>query len=299
MNATQFKPGRIKMNAIKNLNNLISVRPLSILIIPLCLGLLLSCSGGDVNGPEFNISTDGINFNDQGFTAGKIFIDDREVDNHIRVTVAAVNGEVVVTGESGGQQVKVTAHVYVTSDSQEDARLHLDDLDILVTDDANEILIQTVPPQNINGREYRVEYDIIVPDSFVVEASQVNGSIAILDIQNNIDVWNENGDIMLSGVIGGGTAHVENGRIEGSVVLPVNEGIDLSVINGGLDLSIPKSTSAVFSATVGMNGEIIVSDLEFTESTHTPMALTGTLGNGEGFVVLSTVNGNIEIMGFD
>ena len=299
MNAMQFKSGRIKMNAIKNLNNLISVRSLSILIIPLCLGLLLSCSGGDVNGLEFNISTDGINFNDQDFTAGKILIDDREADNHIRVTVAAVSGEVVVTGESGAQQVKVTARLYVTSDSQEDAELHLDDLDILVTDDTNEILIQTVQPQNINGREYRVEYDIIVPDSFVVVASQVNGSIAILDIQNNIDVSNENGDVLLSGVTGGVTAHVENGRIEGSVVLPVNEGIDLSVINGGLDLSIPKSTSAVFSATVDMNGEIIVSDLEFAESTHTPMALTGTLGNGEGFVVLSTVNGNIEIMGFD
>jgi hypothetical protein len=252
-----------------------------------------------VSGPEFNISADGFKFNDQDFTAGKIFIDDLEVDNHIKVTVAAVNGEVVVTGQSGAQQVKVTAHLYVTSDSQEDAELHLDDLDILVTDDANEILIQTVPPQNINGREYRVEYDIIVPDSFVVVASQVNGSIAILDIQNNIDVSNENGDVSLFGVTGGVTAHVENGRIEGSVVLPFNEGIDLSVINGGLDLSIPKSTSAVFSATVDMNGEIIVSDLEFAESTHTPMALTGTLGNGEGFVVLSTVNGNIEIMGFD
>jgi hypothetical protein len=299
MNAMQFKTGRIKMNSIKKLNNLISVRPLSILIIPLCLGLLLSCSGGDVNGPEFNISTDGFNFNDQDFTAGKIFIDDLEVDNHIRVTVAAVNGEVVVTGQSGAQQVKVTAHLYVTSDSQEDAELHLDDLDILVADDANEILIQTVQPQNFNGREYRVEYDIIVPDRFEVVTSQVNGAIAILDIQNNIDVWNENGDIMLSGVIGGVTAHVENGRIDGSVVLPVNEGIDLSVINGGLDLSIPKSTSAVFSATIDMNGEIIMSDLEFTESTHTPVALTGTLGNGEGFVVLSTVNGNIEIMGFD
>ena len=287
------------MKAIKKLNNLISVRPLSILIIPLCFGLLLSCSGGDVNGPEFNISADGFKFNDQDFTAGKIFIDDLEVDNHIKVTVAAVNGEVAVTGQSGAQQVKVTAHVYVTSDSQEDARLHLDDLDILVTDDANEILIQTVPPQNINGREYRVEYDIIVPDSFVVEASQVNGSIAILDIQNNIDVSNENGDVSLFGVTGGVTAYVENGRIEGSVVLPVNEGIDLSVINGGLELSIPKSTSAVFSATVDTNGEIMVSDLEFAESTHTPMALTGTLGNGEGFVVLSTVNGNIEIMGFD
>lgn len=286
------------MNAIKTIINLISVRSVSILMIFLCVGILLSCSGS-VSGPEFNISADGFNISDPEFTVKKTFKDDFPIENHNRLNVEAINGEVVVTGQDDANRVMVTAHLYVTSASREDAELHLEDLDILVTDDTNEILIKTVQPENINGLKYLVEYDIIVPNSFEVVASQVNGSIAILDIQNNIDVWNKNGDIMLSGVIGGGTAHVENGRIEGSVVLPVNEGIDLSVINGGLDLSIPKSTSAVFSATVVMNGEIMVSDLEFTESTHTPMALTGTLANGEGFVVLSTVNGNIEIMGFD
>jgi hypothetical protein len=286
------------MIAIKTIINLISVRSVSVLMTFLCVGILLSCSGS-VSGPEFNISAEGFNISDPEFTVKKTFKDGFPVENHNRLNVEAINGEVVVTGQDDANRVLITAHLYVSSYSQEDAELHLEDLDILVTDDTNEILIKTVQPENINGLRYLVEYDIIVPNSFEVVASKVNGSIAILDIQNNIDAWNKNGDIMLSGVIGGGTAQVENGRIEGSVVLPVNEGIDLSVINGGLDLSIPKSTSAVFSATVDMNGEIIVSDLEFTESTHTPSALTGTLGNGEGFVVLSTVNGNIEILGFD
>jgi osmotically-inducible protein OsmY len=299
MKSTQLKLRRIKMNAIKTINNLISVRLVSNLIISLCVGILLSCSGGDVSGPEINFSGGGFKDNDPEFTADKTIVDEIPVENHNRIIVEAINGEVVITGQSDAQNVTITAHLYVSSDSQEDADLHLDDLDILVTDSINEILIQTVQPQNINGRTYLVEYDIIVPNSFEVETSQANGTIAILDIQNSVEVSNKNGDVLLSGIVGGIIADVENGSIDGTVVLPLNETIDLSVNNGGLELSIPTSTSAEFSATVHGTGEIIVSDLDLTDPLSTSKSLTGTLGDGESSIVLSTVNGNIEVIGFD
>jgi hypothetical protein len=129
--------------------------------------------------------------------------------------------------------------------------------------------------------------------------SQTNGTIAILDIQNSVEVSNKNGDVFLYGIAGGIIADVENGGIEGTVVLPFNESIDLSVNNGGLELSIPKSTSAEFSATVDGIGEIIVSTLNITDSLITSKSHTGILGNGEGSIVLRTVNGDIEVIGFD
>jgi hypothetical protein len=286
------------MFAVKNSINSLSVKFVSILIISLCLGILLSCSG-EINGPEWNISTDGFKFNDSEFTVDKIFYDDFPVENHIRVNVEAINGEVVVTGQTDAKNVTVTAHLYVGSDSQEDAELHLADLDVLVTDGINEILIQTLQPQNFDGRQYLVEYDIIVPNSLEVVTSQTDGSIAILDIQNRVEVSNKNGDVFLSGIVGGVTADVENGGIEGTVVLPFNETIDFSVNNGGLELSIPTSSSAEFSATVDGTGKINVYDLDITDSLSTSKSLTGTLGNGEGSITLSTVNGNIEVLGFD
>ena len=287
------------MLAITTIVNLTSVRTVSILIFWLCVGILLGCSGGSVSGPEFNISADGFNISDPDFTAQETFKIDFPVENHIRVYVEAINGEVVVTGQEDANRVMVTAHLYVSSDSQEDAELHLEDLDILVTDGTNEILIRTVQPENINGRKYLVEYDIIVPNSFEVVASQVNGTIAILDIQNSVEVSNKNGDVFLSGIVGGILAGIENGNIEGTVVQPLNETIDLSVNNGGIELSIPTSTSAEFSATVDWIGEINVSNLVITDSLSTSKSLTGTLGIGEGSITLSTVNGNIEVMGFD
>jgi len=282
------------MIAINTIINLISVRSVSILMTFLCVGILSSCSGS-VSGPEINFPGVGFNSSDPDFTVKKTFEDDFPVENHIRVNVEAINGEVVVTGQSDAKSVMISAHLYVTSDSREDAELHIEDLDILVTDGADEILIQTVQPENFNGRKYIVEYDIIVPDTFEVVTSQVNGTIAILDIQNSVEVFNENGDVLLHGIVAGITADVENGGIEAIVILPINETIDLSVNNGGLVISIPTSTSAEFSATVAGTGAIIVSDLDIEDSLSTSKSLTGTLGNGEGSITLSTVNGNIEI----
>ena len=283
----------------KTFISLLSVRSVSFLITFLCVGILLSCSGGGGGGPEFNISAGGFKPSDPDFTVEKTFEDEFPVENHTTVNVEAINGEVVVTGQSGAQRIMVTAHLSVSSDSQEDADLHLDDLDILVTEGTNEILIQTVQPESIIGRKYLVEYDIIVPSSFEVVASQANGTIAIFDIQNSVDVSNENGDVLLSDIVGGVTADVENGTIEGTVVLPFNETIDLSVNNGNLELSIPTGTSAEFSATVNGIGEIVVSDLDITDALSTGKSLTGTIGNGDGSIVLSAVNGKIEVIGFD
>ena len=300
MKSLQLKSGGTKMVAVKTFINLLSLKSASILFICACMGFLLGCSAeGTISGPEINISGDGFEPGDPNFTAEKTLADDVQVENHIRVNVEAINGEVVVTGQSGAQRVMVTANLSVSSDSQEDADLHLDDLDVLLTDDTDEILIQTVQPENIIGRRYRVEYDIIVPKSFEVVTSQTNGTVAIFDIQNSVDVSNENGDVLLSDIVGAVTADVANGTIEGTVVLPFNETIDLSVNNGNLELSIPTTTSAEFSATVNGIGEIVVFDLDITDALSTPQSLTGTIGNGDGSIVLSAVNGKIEVIGFD
>ena len=73
MKTSQLNVGRIKMFAIKTIINFISVRSVSILIVSLCVGILLSCSGGDVGSPEFNISTGGFKPNDPDFTVKKTF----------------------------------------------------------------------------------------------------------------------------------------------------------------------------------------------------------------------------------
>lgn len=284
------------MFTIRTFINSLSSRSASILLTFVCIGFLMGCTG-DISGPNINFSADGFKFSDWEFSMQKIFEAELPVESHNQVNIAAINGEVVVTGRRNVDVVMVTAHLMVGSDSQKDAERHIDDLEISVTDSADEISIQTVQPKNTGGREYHVEYDIIVPSDFEVITTQVNGSIDIIDIDNSVDVKNINGDILLSDIVGGVAADVVNGSITATVTLPVDETIDLITDNGGIELRIPHSTSAVLGASV-VNGVIHTSNLEFADLVQTSHSLTGSLGDGEGVIEL-WAGGNINVIGFN
>jgi hypothetical protein len=233
------------------------------------------------------------------FVVGQTYEADFPVDGHDGLNVEAMNGEVTIRGQEDTDSVLVTAYLTVGADSEEDAEMYMEDLDILVTDNANEILIQTIQPEDFKGRSYKIQYDIIVPSDFEVTASQDNGRITIRDIENNVDVWNGNGYILLSDIAGGITAGVDNGRIKGVMVQPDNKTIDLSTTNGGIELHISStSTSAEISATV-VNGNIRVSNLDISDVVKRKKRLTGVIGDGEGVIELNTVNGHIAVIGFD
>lgn len=285
------------MVTIRTFINSLSTRSASIILAFVCIGFLMGCTG-DISGPEINFSADGFKFGDPEFAMQKTFEADVPVENHSSVKLEAISGTVLVTGNRDADTVAVTARIIVGSNSQNDAKLHLDDVDVIVIDSPNEILIQTVQPGKLEGRKYTVEYDIIVPSSLEVMTTQVNGNIEIIDIENSVDVWNTTGDVLLSNIAGGAMAVVSNGSIEGTVFLPVGKTIDLSTNNGNLELNIPPSTSAEFSATV-VNGQISVTDLDFTDVVNTKQRIGGVIGDGEGTIELSTTNGNIALIGFD
>jgi len=262
-----------------------------------CIGFLMGCSG-DVGSPEFHVSGAGFKIRNPVFTAEKIVETEFPVENISSVNIAAINGEVVVTGHRNVDVVMVTAHLIVGSDSQADADSHIDDLEIQVTDSAEEIFIQTVQPQNTDGRKYDVKYDIIIPSGLAVMLTQVNGTIEIIDIENSVDVANTNGDVLLSNILGGVFADVVNGTIAATVTLPVHETIDLIADNGSIELRIPSAISAVVGAAV-VNGIVHTTNLVFADLVQTSRSLSGTLGNGEGVIELWVGNGDISVLGLN
>lgn len=298
MKTSQLRFGGKKIMDTKTFTNSFLVRLASILIISLCIGFFLSCSGGG-SGQEFNITGGGFQSGNSNFRVEKNFKDEFPVENHTRINIEALNGEVVVTGGGDAKKVVVTANLSVGSDSWEDAEMHLGDLEILVTDNVNEILIETVQPEYPKGRNYLVEFDIIVPSGFEVIATQDNGSIDILEIENRVYVSNKNGNIFLYNIAGGVTVDVDSGSIESTVFLPIDEKIDLYTNNGSIELSIPASTSAELFAVVDGIGEIMVSDLDITNAVKTHRSLTGVIGDGAGLIELNVINGNMKITGFN
>ena len=285
------------MIAMRNFLDSLSARSVSTLLAIACIGFLVGCSG-DVNSPKVHVSGVGFDFRNPDFSAEKSITIDIPVDTHSSLNIAAINGEVVVTGHHDVDTVAVTANMIVGSDSQADADSHIDDLEIQVVDSGQEIFIETIQPPDADGRKYDVEYDIRVPSSFAVIATQVNGGMDMVDIENSVDVANTNGDVVLFNIVGGVAADVVNGSIAATVTLPVNEAIDLIIDNGSIELRIPRATSAVVSASVD-SGSITSSNLTFDDLVQTSQSLTGTLGNGDGVITLAAGNGEISILGSD
>ena len=280
-----------------NIETELSRKCLCVLAILLIL-FLPGCSV-DIDGSEWHLGTTVRGNFDYDYTAGRTVTDEVAVHGHTRITVAAMNGEVCVEGRSDTRRVMITANLSVGSSSQTDADLHLEDLEMRVSEDGHEILIETIQPEWSYGRGYRVEYDIIIPEGLEVMATQDNGRISVYDLKNNVEVTNVNGDIQLLNIVGNVRAQLVNGTIETEVIMNENGVLDIETVNGRIELSIPTITSANFMARVDNAGTVFVHNLVFTDSSSTSKSYEGTLGNGDGFISLRTHNGDIDVFGVE
>jgi hypothetical protein len=236
-------------------------------------------------------------------------------ENQTLLKVVAINGSIEIVGVAQLDSIEIWGERRVKSESIEDAELHLPLLQVVVSEDNEKILVQTEQPVHSGGRSYEVEYYIRIPDSWRVEAGQINGRINIREVRQSVDASQTNGEIELNSVKGSvntsqtnGTVTLvdvegnvrgvlTNGNICGKVNIPQAGSCELKTTNGMITLSIPQSTSADLLARV-VNGKITVHNLILQNSTSTPHSLSGTIGQGDGNIDLATVNGNIVLDGF-
>jgi DUF4097 and DUF4098 domain-containing protein YvlB len=219
-----------------------------------------------------------------------------EVDARNQLRLEGINGEVTVRGVEAATTVKIEGERRVGSETIADATAHLAYLQVKIEEKMNEIAVETRQPSNSHGRSYVVDYSITVPRTFKVRINNVNGTISVSSIKNDVGVENVNGGIVLSDINSNATAHLVNGQISGFIILPLNGTVDMNLVNGNIDLDIPKETSAEFTADV-TNGQIRVSNMDLHDIIQTPRSFKGICGEGRGDVSLRTVNGNIGIVG--
>lgn len=254
--------------------------------IAFLLALLTACGGGgDINFNARNPGFDGFDNwpwpDNPDFIAEQDVSREVQIEEQIRIRLVAINGEITITGQPDATSVIVSAELRVGSnENQEDAEEGLDQLEVVVTDLPDKVLVQTHQPKDSRGRQYVVNYTITVPNNLEVDAHQLNGAILVDEMSNSVFV------------------NAVNGNIDSTVRLPPNGEIRLSTANGNLDLSIPTSTSAEISTFVD-NGTITWDNLDLVDTAQTNQSLTGTLGDGDGVIRLETINGNIDLIGFD
>jgi DUF4097 and DUF4098 domain-containing protein YvlB len=267
---------------MKNVVKFIILPFLGILLL-----ILISCSNDD------GITT--VDNND--FWAEASFSFEQAVGDLTKLKLIGINGEAIITGVADLTEITVTGTRKVESDSQEDADDHLNDLSVELSLQGNVLRVETDQPNETQGRIYTVDYSIEVPDDFELDINNVNGVIEISNIMNLVDVDNTNGNVILNNVEGSVLIDLINGIVDGEITLPLNGLIDIYCVNGIINLDIPEDTSADFSASV-TNGIIDIDDLELQDIETGSTFVNGTLGAGEGNIVLFLVNGNINVNGY-
>jgi DUF4097 and DUF4098 domain-containing protein YvlB len=239
-----------------------------LILVPPLLGLILASGcGGSSSG-----------FVDNRPWAEEPFSFNEPVGTQTALQLLGVSGTIEVTGTPGATSIAITGVKRVQANTLEDATAQLAQLDVEVSGSANEVLVQTVQPKFSAGRNYIVNYTISLPQDFDCRILSVNGRIEADAIHGSVFL------------------RLVNGQITASVTLPSAGEIDMSLVNGNIDLRIPQTTSAQFSATVAI-GSISLTNLSLSNETVTPNARTGTLGGGDGTISLDAGNGTIAVRG--
>ena len=284
-------------------------KELLIIVIFICLCLPFTYGG---------CSGDGNSSGDTQVYVEEPFLFEVALENHNQLRIQAVSGSLEITGNPAVNTATIEGERRVGSDSISDAAAHLPELQVDVVDLGTEIFVETIQPKRSNGRNYKVDYRITIPEDLEVFVSHVNGSVFINSIDGRLSVTNTNGDVELMEIVGSTRVNVVNGRIISEVTLPLDGTIELATINGsvdseikllsdgtidvtvlrgGINLDMPQNTSATFEACV-FEGDIGLKNVVLNEQVRTSHCLTGTLVDGSGDIRLETEFGKITVTGF-
>ncbi|MEJ2204379.1 MAG: hypothetical protein P8170_09730 [Gemmatimonadota bacterium] len=217
-----------------------------------------------------------------------------QVQGQTTLRVSGINGTIRVTEWGDAPWVSVRATKQVRSNSDEDAEAHLDDLEIRVWSTSAEIRVETVQPLHTHGREYTVDYEILVPEGLSLVGTNGNGDITVEDLQSNVDLKVGNGNVRAIGFVGTGRVESGNGNVDVAMDLPEGGEIVLVVGNGTAFLTVQPDVSAELNAQVG-NGSIAVTGLDMVTHVSEPHLLRSTLGSGDGMIDVLVGNGVIQI----
>ncbi|MBN2357118.1 DUF4097 family beta strand repeat protein [candidate division KSB1 bacterium] len=231
------------------------------------------------------------------YSASEEFSYEVEIGSLQQFKITAINGPIDLVGIPGTSSVRIWGEKIVRSESIDDAESHLDDLRVSVVQDDGTLYLRTEQPERSHGREYIISYHIRIPAHWKVIQSLVNGDVVLDAVSGDVCANLVNGAILLRDLSGSVSAAVTNGNLDARINLPVAGYCTLTTVNGQIQLDVPTTTSAMFSA-LAMNGNISMQNLTLVDSESSRTSLKGKLGAGEGTITLSAVNGQIAVLGY-
>jgi len=225
------------------------------------------------------------------------FLFTKAVGARSELFISNVNGAVMIIGVDTLNEVRISGSKIVKDQSDDEARRHIVDIEIDMQESPSTLTIKTLQPNTSGRRTYQVNYEVMIPSSWRVTVSNVNGNVDIQNIRNTVSTMVVNGTVNATEIAGNVSVTVTNGVISGKVQIPENGSCAFNLVNGNATLLVPRTTSASVTATVTL-GTVSVSNLPIVYSMNTRTSVTGVVGAGKGTIRLSSVNGVVQLLGY-
>jgi DUF4097 and DUF4098 domain-containing protein YvlB len=214
-----------------------------------------------------------------------------------KISVSNINGSITIEAWDRNE-VKLEATKIA------DSRERLSQVDINIDSKPDSLRIETEYGRQNNGNwncygncRLNVNYKLIVPRTAILnEIETVNGSVVISDMANYTKASAVNGTVKATNLRG--TAYIEtvNGTSEVSFdSLNDDSKINLSTVNGQVNLTIPSDSDATLKAE-SVNGRI-ANDFGLTvrKGKYVGRDLYGKVGEGRAKINLESVNGGLIV----
>lgn len=216
--------------------------------------------------------------------------------------IIGINGDIDARGGANGDAV-VTAVKRARRSDPDDVKIEVVEHDGGITicavypsrgSRANECRPGGEGHNDTRNNDVQVHFTINVPRGVRFIGRTVNGRVDAVALDGTAEAHSVNGSVTLE-TSGYGSASTVNGSIRARIGrADWNDDLEFSTVNGGIDLTLPASVNADVEAS-SVNGGI---DTEFplvVRGKWGPKRMTGKIGTGGRGLVLSTVNGGMEI----
>lgn len=244
----------------------------------------------------FDPINDDNDYHDSNDTLTRDFDQTVQTDTQNSLRVKGINGKIYIRGVSDGDQVSVEALFKVKTYSREDAERQIEKIQAEITTTSSTVKIESIHPNSSNGRTFTIDYEIEVPFSWKVQVINLNGEVILDSVRNDTEITLTNGNVRLEDHAGNISCGLTNGNIQVDSQLPDHGNWIMSITNGQMVVSLPRSTSAMFSSSI-TNGTISTQNLELEDKISTRHSTQGRLNDGDGAITLSVVNGQIVVEG--
>jgi hypothetical protein len=207
------------------------------------------------------------------------FIEIRGINGNVRA-MPSTSGEVEVVAKVDGEEATSSVHVQLVRHG-------------------NGITVCSVfPGESVcrsmgdSGPGARVDFEVRVPEGVSFLGSTVNGGVEADALRSDVQAYTVNGQVRVS-TTGTVQAKTVNGSITASLLKPFwSKPPELSTVNGGIRLMLPPTANAALEAAT-KNGKIVTDFI--AKGKVTDHEVVGRIGGGGSRLVLSTVNGTIEL----